>query len=58
MAGVDAEADMRFDGLVELRMSGRENGFETLFGIVKLLLIERFQTFVILLTVLHVRYLS
>ena len=58
VAGVNAQADMSFNGLIELRPCGRENGLEALFGIIQLLLIENSKLFVILSSVLHNKYLA
>ena len=58
VTGVNTEADMGFDGLVKLCLTGGDDDFETLFGIVQLLLIEKLYAFVILLAMLHNQYLA
>ena len=53
VTGVNAQADVSLDGLIKLGLGGGQNGLDTLGGIVKLLLVDILNAFVILLTVLH-----
>ena len=58
VTGVNAQTDMSFNGFVELSLSGGENDFDTLFGIIKLLSVDSLHAFSILLAMLHIRYLA
>ncbi len=58
VTGVNAEADMSFNGLIKLRLGGGDDDFDAIFGIVEPLPIDHFCTFDILFAMLHIQYLA
>ena len=56
VAGVYAQADRGFDGLVKLGLGGGEHRLNAFAGIVKLLLFDQLYAVLILLAMLHILY--